>query len=68
MFCLPRTTKCGLCGIEETEREYGEGFMGWCQIMGVFDDDKMHMKEKVNPMVCPKCKFKLVQYMNILEK
>jgi len=65
MFCLPRTVQCGLCNTTLTEKNYGDGFTGWVQIMGLIHDKD---RNKDNPMICEQCKEKLIKCMNELEK
>jgi hypothetical protein len=72
----PRKIKCFRCGKEQTERVFGEGFMGWQKLSEVVAEISIPKtisqngiirtvveKVRVNPELCPQCMAEFCQWL-----
>jgi hypothetical protein len=54
----PRTVNCGRCGKPQTEKVYGEGFLGWIRL-------PEYLNEKGSALIlCPNCNAILKKWLN----
>lgn len=58
-----RTVKCDVkgCENEATEPDFGRGFEGWAQVMGVKLNGSSH------PFICPRCKVHVMNFVDSLD-
>lgn len=60
-MAIKRTAVCSVCGLEETEDNFGDGWMNWGAVNGInFNGD-------TNPMLCPEHLSMVANFMDKLK-
>lgn len=62
-MAIKRTVSCDIknCDSTATEPEFGRGFNGWMQIVGVELNGSKH------PYICPRCMFHVMEIVDGLD-